>query len=204
MVVAYLITGAVVVGTLGWLLIDFKRTMRKAGREDAALHALPRTPVRDLAEGTRARIVGIAIGHDDYAAAPFSGTPCLAFHGDRSATIVDANETTTTTVHGPASQDVRPFRVEDDTGSIEIAVEHATLSLFQRPVSPETAASRVFDSKLLARDAVSTSYHESLLLPDDRVAVIGTVARGPDGKLHVAGTPDAPLVISNLPAALAP
>jgi len=200
MLTGYVVTGIVVLVTLAWVGIGATRVWRQAGRDAAAVQPLPRTKIRDIAAGARVRVIGIAVGHDDYAKAPYSGTECLAFHGERSATV--GTDDAPARVDGPSTDEIRTFHVEDDTGTIELAFEHVTLKLVTRDVSGAVAAEHVFGAKLLARDAVATTYREALLLPDDRVVVIGTAERRGDGKLRLTGTAEVPLVISNEPLAL--
>ena len=95
-----------------------------------------------------------------------------------------------------------PFRVEDETGSIEIVVDHATLRLAGHIIDlAKTKA--VFGAGMLARESSSlaggrVTFWEDRLEPDARVAVIGTVVSGDDGTPRLAGRAQEPLVIANV------
>jgi hypothetical protein len=177
-----------VAGSMGWVWIAMRRDRRK-------LHELPRTPIRELAGGARVRIIGTARKVDGDVGGIFSGTPCLATHGWISGGE-DAD------LQAPDDR-VVAFRVEDDTGSINISVAHTKLHLTGNSV--DVAASKVFGSSILAREGNAAggalTYWEDRLDADARVAVIGYVVRGDDGALLLAGRDNDPLVIANVSAA---
>ena len=103
---------------------------------------------------------------------------------------------------GPTVHEIRPFFIDDGTGTIAVAIDHATLDPELHPVSKEQIEANVFAARMIARDTTSTSYSEWLLAPDTRAGIIGTVGRADDGALHIVGTAESPVVISNRPGAL--
>jgi hypothetical protein len=177
-----------VVGCMAWVVISMRRDGRK-------LHELPRTPIRDLVGGARVRVIGTARRVDGDVGGIYTGTPCLASHGWISG---DENSNLT-----PPDDRVAAFRVEDDTGSIAIQIEHVKLQLTGKSV--DMAKSKVFGASIVAREsnaaAGALGYWEDRLDIDARVAVIGYVVRGDDGGLRLAGRENDPLVIANVSAA---
>jgi hypothetical protein len=202
-----MVTAAIVVASLLavglYTSISLGRFLRKERIREAELHALPRTPIKDLVVGSRVRIVGIAHG-SDLLKSPYSGTPCIAFHGESNAKIHHSNDSTgwTEKFEGPTVHELRPFFIDDGTGKIAVAIDHANLDLELPPVSKDQVEAHVFGAKVIARETSSTSYAEWLLAPDTRAGIIGTVGRGDDGGLRIVGTAESPVVISNRPAAL--
>ncbi|HEX7700591.1 MAG TPA: hypothetical protein VF403_07720 [Kofleriaceae bacterium] len=177
------------VGTIGWVFRSIKRKNR-------LLHALPRTPIRDLVAGSKVRIIGTARSLGQDVGAHFSGTVCLACHAWISSAMgSDGNSM-------PQPDDrVVAFKVEDDTGSIEIAVEKVSLDLHGNIV--EMTTSHGFGASIIARENGSrggsgSKYYEDRLTPDSRVAVIGYVVRADDGTNRLTGKPRDPLVIANV------
>lgn len=201
-----LIFFAVGAGVWLYVTITFRRIGRAQQQHDASLHALPRTAINDLAVGARVRIVGKAIGSHTVKS-PYGGTPCLAFHCESSATIeygAADGYTISECFDAPSQRDVLPFSVDDGTGEIAVAIDHAQLDLSRNELTKDQIEGQVFGAKMIARDTTSTSYTEHILVADEQVGVLGVVREGPDGKLYVSGSPDAPLIVSNLSAAIAP
>lgn len=196
--IALAVVGAVLVG----MLISFRRFMRRTAQADAKLHELPRTAVGALAEGARVRVVGKAIPAGELVKAPYSGKMCLAYRASSSAQLGDTNNYGGKSIRSPESQGVRPFRVQDETGAIEIDLAHVTLELSRNFVSDQDAERHAFGAKILAREAQSVTYREYLLLANEDVAVIGRVRRSDQGSLGLAGNAGEPLVVSNRSAAL--
>jgi hypothetical protein len=182
------LTAVCVAGSMGWVVISMRRDRRK-------LHELPRTPIRDLVAGDRVRIVGTARKLDGDVGGIYTGTPCLATHGWISGDA-DGN------LSAPDDR-VVAFRVEDDTGSIAVAVAHTKLQLTGTSVDMTT--SKAFGASIVARESAAAgggfTYWEDRLDADSRVAVIGYVVRGDDGALRLAGRDNDPLVIANVSAA---
>lgn len=200
------IVGVSVFGMLLVIGIQFRKLSRQRERRNAALHALPPTSIDGLVPGTRVRVVGRAVG-SDHVKAPYSGKACLAFHGERSAVLDRGSGQyagARVTYQGPTSEEIRAFAVDDGTGTVAVTVDHATLELAPNAVSRHDIDEHVFGARMLARETTSQSYWECILEPDERVAVIGTVVKGDNGSLRLAGTPEQPLVVSNLQAALEP
>jgi hypothetical protein len=177
-----------VVGTMVWAVFAVRHDHRK-------LHALPRTPIRDLVAGSRARVVGVARKLSDDVGGIYTGTPCLATHGWISGDA-DGN------LSAPDDR-VVAFRVEDDTGSITVSVAHTKLQLTGTTV--DMAKTKSFGASIVARESGAMgggfTYWEDRLDADSRVAVIGYVVRGDDGGLRLAGRDNEPLVIANISAA---
>ncbi|HET9992765.1 MAG TPA: hypothetical protein VFQ65_29725 [Kofleriaceae bacterium] len=175
-------------GTITWGVWSVRRELRR-------LHALPRTPIRDLVGGSRVRVIGTARRIDADVSAIYTGTPCLACHGWMSG-AEDADLS-------PPDDRVTVFRVEDDTGSIPIQIDHVKLEL--TGTSVDVAKSKVFGASIIEREAGAApgqlTYWEDRLDADTRVAVIGYVVRGDDGDLRLAGRENEPLVIANVSAA---
>ncbi len=78
------------------------------------------------------------------------------------------------------------------------------LDLCRHLISDEELRKHVFGASTLSREGADTSYREYILEQAGKVAIIGTVTRGGDGALQLAGTAQVPLVISNQDAALVP
>ena len=178
-----------VVGTMGGAIWSTSRQRRR-------LHALPRTRIAELVGGRRVRIVGTARSLGQDVGAAFSGTVCLACHC-WMGTSGDGD------TPDPVDR-VAPFRVEDDTGSIAVEVEHVTLELTGHLV--ELSSAPVFGASIIRREAGtlaggSVDCWEDRLDLDGRVAVIGYVVRGDDGNLRLTGRAQDPLVIANVAAA---
>lgn len=173
---------------------------RQIAQANAKLHELPCTAVRDLTEGARVRVVGKAQPAGELVKAPYSGQMCLAFHAQNSARVGDNEHGKT--LRSPESQDVRAFRVQDATGSIELDLAHVSLQLRRNLLSDDQLERHAFGARILAREAQDVRYYEYVLVASDDVAVIGRVRRGQDGSLRLVGEPGEPLVISNQSAAL--
>jgi len=179
---------ASVVGTAVWVWWSMRRDRRR-------LQELPRTPIRDLVGGARVRVVGTARKIDADVGAIYTGTPCLACHG-----WISGGESSNLS---PPDDRVTVFRVEDDTGSIPIQIDHVKLQLSGTTV--DVAKSKVFGASVIARESGAAAgqliYWEDRLDADTRVAVIGYVVRGDDGGLRLAGRENEPLVIANVSVA---
>ncbi len=196
-----LIILAIVVVFVGVTLVVVTAGIRRTiAANDAQLQALRPTSIGELVEGARVRVIGTANG-PELVKAPYTGAPCLAFHGSSSARI-EGGRTGDRTVQGPDTRDVRPFTVDDGTGTIAVDIEHVTLDLAVHLATQEDIQRHVFGAKLLARDTAGTTYWEHILEPATKVAVIGQVVRGGDGALRMVGTAQSPLVVSNHDAAL--
>jgi hypothetical protein len=107
-VFGFAIVGSIVVVTVASIAFMFWADRRRRRK----LFALPRTKIADVVGGERVRIVGIARKLADDVGAAYSGTVCLACKCWASAGG-----------DGDTPDDVIrvvPFRVEDDTGSIDI------------------------------------------------------------------------------------
>jgi hypothetical protein len=172
-------------GTIAGMVWADRRTNRQ-------LHELERTPIRDVVGGERVRVIGMARKLADDVAAAYSGTICIA-----------CKSWVYTSGDGDSPDDivrVVPFRVEDETGSIAVAVEHATLQLRGHSIDLDKA--KVFGAGIMRREAGGTmDVWEDRLEPDTRVAVIGIVVRGDDGAYRLTGREHQPLVIANVDAA---
>ena len=122
--------------------------------------------------GQRVRIVGSAHAIGEPIAAPISGRPCLAYSAspDARARVVT-------------------FCVHDDTGTLDIAIEHVALDLAGHWVKPD-------DAHAFGHMEQRAGVLEDRLDPDQRVAVIGIALRRGDGTFHLVGTARQPLVIS--------
>ena len=192
--------GAVMVGivagaipiTTAWVSWSMRRRAR-------ALHALPRTMIGELAVGARVRVVGRAYAVGDTTVAPLSGKTCLAYD---SKTYIGGDDGS----RGRKSQQVVPFQVADESGAIGLALDFVDLQLALLLPDREGPQLRTFGESVLQREAGAAGFgavdhFEGILEPEEKVAVIGTVERGPDGALRLAGTARQPLVISNEHAA---
>ena len=147
------------------------------------MRALPRTKIRDLVDGQRVRIVGTARSLGELTTGVFSGTPCLATTAGSAASGRNAMN-----VPQPEDRSVA-FRVEDDTGAVDVDAVGATLSIAGSE-SIDLAASQAFGASIIGREGASGArrmrYFESRLAPDEQVAVLGTVARDAAGGLRLA------------------
>ena len=95
------------------------------------------------------------------------------------------------------------FQIRDETGALEVDVDHVALDLEMGPVFPAEGAAHVFGADIVARNSGRTEhYYEAKLVANSSVAVTGVLRRGADGTLRLVGTPTEPLVISNRPGAL--
>ena len=169
------------------------------GKRDRELHALPRTMIGELAAGARVRVIGLAYPLGDTTVAPLSGKPCVAYD---SKTFIDGDNGS----RGRKSQQVVPFQVADESGAIGVALDFVNLQLALLVPEPEAPQLRSFGESILQREARaegfgSVDHYEGVLEPEQKVAVIGTVARDPDGTLRLTGTAQQPLVISTEHAA---
>jgi hypothetical protein len=197
-VVTLVWAGILVVFVLVMVLVVRVQVRRSIGRDNAMLQELAPTAIRDVVDGQRVRIIGTATG-GEVLKAPYSGVPCLAFHGTRSVEVSD-NRDQVRTISGLPSQDVRPFTVDDGTGTVMVEVrdvQTAKLDLAVHVVTDEDVNNHVFGARMLARDTASQTYWEHILEPASKVAVIGRVSRAADGTLRMIGTVDAPVVVSN-------
>lgn len=190
-VILVLVVGGAVGGTM-WMTWSFRR-------KAAALHALPRTMIADLAAGARVRVVGLAYALGDTTVAPLSGKPCLAYD---SKTFLDGDNGS----RGRKSQQVVPFQVADESGKIGLALDFVSLDLALLVLDREAPQLRSFGESIIQREAGAQGFggvdhFEGILEPEQKVAVIGTVERAPDGSLRLTGTPAQPLVISTEHAA---
>jgi hypothetical protein len=180
-----LLTVMTLVGTIGWVVWSFQR-------ERHLLHALPRTPIRDLVVGSKVRIIGTArsLGHE--VGGHISGTPCLACH---SWILTMAGSDATTMP--PYEDRVVAFKVEDDTGTIDIGVEKVSLLLNGGIV--DVKDSHAFGASVVRREGgLAVTYYEDRLPVDSRVAVIGYVVTSSDGTKRLTGQRKDPLVIANV------
>jgi hypothetical protein len=196
-----LITLAAMVVLFGAIMLVVRIQVRRAvATNNAALQALRPTAIRELVDGARVRVIGTANG-TELVKAPYTGAACLAFHGSSSARTAEGRRSQT--LRGPDTREVRPFTIDDGTGTIAVDVAHVRLDLALHLPTDEDVQNNVFGARMLARDTAGTSYYEHILEPASPVAVIGTVSRGDDGALRLVGTAATPLVVSNHTAALA-
>jgi hypothetical protein len=186
----YLVTpAAVAVLVLGVLW----KARRDIGREEVALHKVARRAINALVEGETVRVVGVPeVAQAELLRGPYSGKPCIAFTA-RTSARVDRGQYNDYMDH-TVPQESLPFEIRDDSGIVSLGTEHVRLDLepvlFDKP--------KAFGASMIAREATGgVSYYEHALQPGDRVAAIGRVERGTDGKLRIVGTAKAPLVISN-------
>ena len=181
--------GVVVLGTLATLKWYFPR---KFAREDRARRVVPRGAVRDLVAETRVRVIGTAQPLDEELIGPHSGKPCLAYN----ARVYDDH------LQVQKKSSVVAFRVQDETGTIDVIVDHVTLDL-----APDLDVKEL-GAGVIARNRVGGRYPASLweyaLRPHARVAVVARVARDDRGKLTLVGTATEPVVISTWRASLEP
>ncbi len=92
MVFYYVALTAVILGTVAvGTLVMIRQAKRAVAKHDAELQALRPTPIGKLVEGARVRVIGTANG-SELVAAPYSGTKCLAFEGNQSATVSDGQD----------------------------------------------------------------------------------------------------------------
>lgn len=190
-VILVLVVGGAVGGTM-WMTWSFRR------KQDA-LHALPRTMIADLAAGARVRVVGLAYALGDTTVAPLSGKRCIAYD---SKTFIDGDNGS----RGRKSQQVVPFQVADESGKIGLALDCVSLDLALLVPEREGPQLRSFGDSIIQRESRAQGFggvdhFEGILEPEQKVAVIGTVERAPDGSLRLTGTPAQPLVISTEHAA---
>ncbi|HEX8110210.1 MAG TPA: GIDE domain-containing protein [Kofleriaceae bacterium] len=191
-----MLTGVIVVVVLS-LVVGVPRLLRQTARQKK-LRKIAVAKIGTLAPGPHiVRVVGTAraVGAAT-TAGPYSGTPGVAAVFERwdSQRIQRLD------------RQVRhvPFVVEDETGSVQIALEHADFALELLPVKlAETGPNRVFGAGIIAanREAAGDTL-ECVVKPGDRLAVVGYVYARPDG-LVLAGTAASPVVVSNDPVLLA-
>ena len=196
--------GVVIVAST--LLIN-RSMIRSIERKQAALRTIPPTPIAELREGQRARVIGTAIAVGETTKAPYTGRTCIAYDarthlpGDRGS-------------YGHKDKQVLPFRVRDATGTVEVALGHVDLELEPHLLEIDQPGFRAFGAGIVEREMAArgnspgrldrVDHFEDVLEPDHPVALIGLVTRDADGTLRLAGTMQQPLVISNEQAALQP
>jgi hypothetical protein len=181
--------GVVVLGTLAALKWYFPR---KFAREARARRAVPHAAVRDLVADSRVRVIGTAQPLDEELIGPHSGKPCLAY----SARVYDE------ALQVQNKSGVVAFRVQDDTGTIDVIVEHVTLDL-----APDLNVKEL-GAGVIARNQIGGRYPAALwehaLRPHARVAVVARVVRNDAGVLTLVGTAKEPVVLSTWSASLEP
>ncbi len=186
------LVGVIVVGVGGWTAWSLK-TM------DKELTRLPRTAIKDLVAGQRVRVIGIARKLAEDTAGPYTGKVCLATHAWVSTSGNDATP--------PDTDRIVPFRVEDETGSVELFIGHGHVKMRLAGELVDMDKSKAFGASIIRREAGSSMYSngpsgprywEDRLDVDGKVAAIGYVTRKDDGAYHLTGTPDEPLIIANV------
>lgn len=193
-----LVVGGVVIASL---FVSFKRYLRADALAQKARHATPRTLIRDVVDGARVRVVGTVVSHEEYVKAPYTATLCLAYHAYSTAHVPDGMHQYGKAIRSEPSERVLAFRIQDETGALEVDVDHVTLDLEMGSVVPAEGA-HVFGANIVARNSSHTDYYEAKLVAGASVAVTGVLRRGADGTLRLVGTQTEPLVISNQPGAL--
>ena len=152
-------------------------------REHARLHALPVSPIAGLAAGAKVRVVGKAEALDGDATHPviWRGVPVLTGgpHPVGGA---------------PAPLIAKPFRVTDETGSIEVSTEHLDVRAGGTLVQDELT------QRIANRHQESVGYHDMLLVhriePGTQIAVIAMVRSRADGTRELAGSKRDPVIIA--------
>jgi hypothetical protein len=184
------LVGVVVLGTLVTLKWYFPR---KFAHDARARRVVPHGAVRDLMAETRVRVIGTAQPLDEELIGPHTGKPCLAYE----ARVYDAH------LQVQKKSGVVAFRVQDDTGTIDVIVEHVTLDL-----APDLTGVKELGAGVIARNTDGHHYPPALwehaLRPHARVAVVARVVRNDRGELALVGTATEPVVISTWTAALEP
>jgi hypothetical protein len=179
-----------VLGTLAALKWYFPR---KFAREDRARRVVPHCAVRDLMVEARVRVIGTAQVLDESLIGPHTGKPCLAY----SARVYDDH------LQVQKKSSVVAFRVHDDTGTIDVIVDHVALDL-----APDLEDVKELGASVIARNANDGRYPATLweyaLRPHARVAVIAHVARDDRGELTLVATVKEPVVLSTWRASLEP
>jgi hypothetical protein len=182
--------GVVVLGTLAALKWYFPR---KFAREDRARRVVPRSAVRDLVADTRVRVIGTAQALDEELIGPHTGKPCLAF----IARFCDDH------LQVQKKSGVVAFRMHDETGTIDVIVDHVRLDL-----APDLHDVEALGAGLIARNNDGRHYAPTLwehaLRPEARVAVVARVARDDRGELTLVGTAKEPVVLSTWQASFEP
>lgn len=188
-----ILVGTVVLGTLAAMVWYMPR---KFARDDRARRAVPACAVRDLVAGTHVRVIGTAHAIGEPLTGPHTGKPCLVYE----AHAYDADGELRMMYGGVT------FRLQDDTGTIVVAVEHV-----KRDLAPELTltAPRGFGAGVIARNAALAdesvpALWESALRPEAQVAVTAIVALDDRGDLVLAGTAQVPIVISTFGVSFEP
>ena len=196
--VTYIIIAVIIAAAVGRSIMG---GVREARRERAALHAFPRTAIRDLVDGARMRVVGTAVSNDELVRAPYSGRLCLAFRAHTVSVDVTGVLPGGTTPHIPSVpvQRAIAFRVRDDSGEIAVDVDHVTLILDDARVDLHEE-----HGAMVASLSGMIDYHESRLVEKQPVAVTGIVRRSGEGTVRLVGTTAEPLVVATCDGALGP
>jgi E3 ubiquitin ligase len=190
------LTGILVAVVL-FLVFGVPRLLKQAAQHKK-LRRVAVAKIAALAPGPQlVRVVGTVRSADGTTTSgPYSGTPAVAAVFERwdSQHIQRLD------------RQVRhvPFVVEDDTGSVQVALDQVDFALQLLPVKlAETGPNRVFGAGIIAanREAAGDTL-ECVVKPGDRIAVVGYVYARAEG-LVLAGTSVSPVVVSNDPALLA-
>jgi len=199
-----MLTALLTIGALGagfaYLAVSFALDRRRHAREGGLLHAIPRAAVRDLIDGQRVRVVGTVVSNDEFIKAPYTGRLCLAFRARTHASPLSMHDLSFSLPHdSKPSQRAIAFRVMDDSGDVEIDVEHIALELDEHLIDVEEAGKHV-----IVMQNATIKYWQATLTEHQRVAVIGVVRRSAAGAPRLTGTAAEPMIITTNDAALAP
>ena len=143
-----------------------------------------RVAVGELAEGKRARVVGIARALGDTMIAPLSGRQCVAFDVRAHAAIGVPKQSV---YHATmVEQGGAPLVIEDDSGRVLVDSRDAQIVLAlddEQRVSKTSARANAFCERhgvVLAHGTLR--YSEGVIEVGAKVAVLGDVLREPDGE----------------------
>ena len=161
--------GVIVAGGIAWA----RQNLTEKGTVVRLLRREPTTPIAELIDLTRAKVVGVVKAHEDSLLLPFVGKPCLAYaltvHQRATVKVLDPYLPVLVEARGVS------FLVEDDTGIARCEGRIEAHAWRQVHFEPGKAELEAFLRSHRLDPELSTQVELTAMFVGDRVAVHGLV-----------------------------